>query len=665
MAARAPDSVVPPSSPTPASGVGTYTLEGCQSAGEDFASRGEHALAIEEFKRALLLLGGDQGPRRIELYAKIAEASAALGNARVSTNYFLKVLAADPGNRVAYERLVAHYRAEKSFQEIDELLCKRVTTRDAVADKIELWRENAALWLDEAKEPARAVPGLEQWLELAPDDLRALSLLASACTSSGRHERAFEALCRLGELESGKQAALRLEQAAAIAEGELKDAERALTLVERGLGLDPDHAELLASAERLAGAAGHWSRLADLHERLSSACSTREQKFAACMRHATLAKDKLSDLPRAERGLLAGLALDEDNALLLRVLTQVQMQLGENERALASCRAALAVEPREVACYQYAYELFGRLGMTDGAFQAAAVLEQLGEADINQSLLAHTHVQEGLLTPKGLLSEEDWKEKLFYGEREAEVQELIELIAPAAIEAKLELLRRAKKAPELDPEKLQDLATSTATLVRTLLWTTQVLGISAPALYLNGEVEGEIQAVSLASPTLLASRALGSGIEPKALAFLWGRSLPVFRPEQFLAAFYASPKELELLLQAALSVVKGKAAAEEAKPLAALLEKALAPEQKKELKKVLKKIEDLAEAADDWLVSVELSAVRAGLLLVGDLAEAVALTKRFPFGRAATLDDQLDELYEFSVGAEYQKLRAKLGIALV
>jgi hypothetical protein len=113
-----------------------------------------------------------------------------------------------------------------------------------------------------------------------------------------------------------------------------------------------------------------------------------------------------------------------------------------------------------------------------------------------------------------------------------------------------------------------------------------------------------------------------------------------------------------------VAVVKGKAPAEDAKPLAALLEKALAPEQKKALKKLLKKIEDPAEAAHDWLVSVELSAVRAGLLLVGDLGEAVALTKRFPFGRAATLDDQLDELYEFSVGAEYQKLRAKLGIVI-
>src|SRR5262245_18439253 len=67
MAARAPDSVAPPSDSTPASGVGTYTLDACESAGDDLASQGEHTAAIEEFKRALLLLGGDRGPRRTEL----------------------------------------------------------------------------------------------------------------------------------------------------------------------------------------------------------------------------------------------------------------------------------------------------------------------------------------------------------------------------------------------------------------------------------------------------------------------------------------------------------------------------------------------------------------------------------------------------------------------
>ena len=658
--------MVPPSgsSPPPVSGVGTYTLDGCEKAGDDFAQRGEHAAAIEEFKRALLLLGSDRGPRRVGLYLKIGEATAALGKTRVAINNYLKVLAAEPRHDAGYDRLLELYRTEKSFSEIDELQRKRVEVVDSTADKIELWRANAALWLDEAKDPARGIAALEQWLELDSADVDALELLAGSCQSSGRHERAIEALSRLGELGSDSDAARRFERAAALAEVQLKDLERALALVERGLGADPDHAELLASAERLATAISAWDRLADLHERLSSSCSTREKKFAACMRHASLARDKLADLPRAERGLLAGLALDDENALLLRVLSQVQTQLGANDRALASCRAALAIEPRQVECYQQAYELFGRLGVADGAFQAALVLDQLGEADINQSLLADTHRPEGLLTPQGVLSDVDWEGKLLYSEREADVQNVIALLAPAAIEAKLELLRRAKRLPTLEADKLQDLQSSTATLVRALVWTTRILGIAEPALYLNGDVAGDIQAAPNATPALLASRSLGSGLALNELAFLWGRALAASRPEQFLAVFYPSPAELEGLLRAALAAASGKPAAEDAKPLAVLLDKAFTPEQKKELKKALAKIEDIAEAADDWLVSVELSAVRAGLLAAGDLGKAVELTTRFPFGSATEADDQLDELYEFSVSAEYQKLRARLGVAL-
>ena len=45
---------------------------------------------------------------------------------------------------------------------------------------------------------------------------------------------------------------------------------------------------------------------------------------------------------------------------------------------------------------------------------------------------------------------------------------------------------------DLDPASAQDLAKSTTTLAKTLLWTSRLLGIQTPELYVLPEVSGEL-----------------------------------------------------------------------------------------------------------------------------------------------------------------------------
>ncbi|HEV8244754.1 MAG TPA: hypothetical protein VGP93_03265, partial [Polyangiaceae bacterium] len=220
---------------------------------------------------------------------------------------------------------------------------------------------------------------------------------------------------------------------------------------------------------------------------------------------------------------------------------------------------------------------------------------------------------------------------------------------------------------ELHENERQDLQASTATLVRSLQWATGVLGIEAPALFLRGELGSEIVVVPQSEPALLADRSLGSGLDPKELAFLWGRALGAFRPENVLAIYYPSEQELALLLQAAKLASRGKAAsaaAGELKTLASLLEQSLEPARRKELGAALKAVSNPEEAAEDWLVSYELCCARAGLLLCADLSEAARLSERFAFGNVTEPAAQIDELLLFGISEEYATLRTRLGVAV-
>jgi hypothetical protein len=62
--------------------------------------------------------------------------------------------------------------------------------------------------------------------------------------------------------------------------------------------------------------------------------------------------------------------------------------------------------------------------------------------------------------------------------------------------------------------------------------------------------------------------------------------------------------------------------------------------------------------------AAELTGVRAGLLLVGDVGKAAELVRRFPTEGVTRAEDQLGELYQFAISDGYAKLRQRLGIGV-
>jgi hypothetical protein len=344
---------------------------------------------------------------------------------------------------------------------------------------------------------------------------------------------------------------------------------------------------------------------------------------------------------------------------------------GRHFDAVTHARAALRFAPRDAQTYRALNMLFEKLGRPDACWNVACVLDACGMADVNESLLAGMHRPEGLLAAKGVLAEEDWKRRLLYSDRDPTLDGLFLALGGAAVEVGAETARRKRRLPVLDPASEQDPAKSTTTLARTLVWSSRLLGVPTPALYVVDGAPGELTPAPTVAPAVLASKSLGSGLELPELAFLWARRLVLFRPEHRIAAFLPNTAELEDFVRAAQVLGAGsdrsfKRLENDTKLFARGLKRHLRVVDRAAFEDAAKRIsrEAIASLVAGYRRSIELAAGRAALLATGDLALALRMTDRFPQYGPASLDEQKADLLTFAVSDEYATLRERLGVAV-
>jgi hypothetical protein len=337
--------------------------------------------------------------------------------------------------------------------------------------------------------------------------------------------------------------------------------------------------------------------------------------------------------------------------------------------ALEPLRTAARAEPRDPEVYRSLLKAFRATRRPDGAWNAAAVLDALGAADLDDSLLASAHRPEGLLSAQGVLTESDWQKKPFCTDRDPVVDALFSALGDAITALGVETARRKRRLPALDPASEQDPEKSTTMLARTLLWSARLLGILRPKLHVLESVPGDLAVAPTAESVVLASKALGSGLGLPELAFLWARRLVFLRPEHRALALF-QPDELEALVRASQALGSSNGSP-----------RALDSEGKlflRGLKRHLRgpRLGTAAEAAARvpasalsariaaFQRSVDRTAGRAGLLACGNLELAMKLTERFPLKSELSADAQVTDLFGFAVSDEYLSLRGRLGIAV-
>jgi tetratricopeptide (TPR) repeat protein len=631
-------------------------------AGNEAARAERYQEAIDSYKRALLLLG--KKPERAELYFRIGRAKAALGSESEAVLNYDKALGVEPLHHDAFERAVKILKKQQDFAGVERLLQRRFDARTDDAARTRELAAIARLWIDEAKSPKQAVTALERWLGLR-EDPDALDLLVTALTDAARHAAANDARKRLAALleEHPARRARLLLAAARTAAEHLPRGGDAVALARSALEADPTALEALEVAASILVKKRNWSELAELYELLLENTDDPMLAWDLAKKLGQLYRDELDDLEGAKRSFGIAVERKPEDVELRFALYELELAEQNHDAAADQMRRAAEQASDQPEIFRRALWCFEKTNETDAAWNAACVLDEMGEADINESLLADTHRPEGLLSARGVLTEADWR--LLRPERDETLERVLAEIAPAAVAVRLRDLERGGRAPKLADATRQNLA-GTTTLVRSMVWTARLVAIPPPELHVLSEVDGEISPLPMAEPTAAASKTVTSGLDLAELAFLWGRVLSYFQDGHRLLVHYPALTDVAKLLLAALAIANDEEPDEGLRPLAEALEEELGAAALKRLAKSAKAFRKKAarRRVERFVASVHACATRVGLLACGDIARAVSLVGRFPLRGDIPAERQIADLRSFAISREYASLRERIGVSV-
>jgi tetratricopeptide (TPR) repeat protein len=455
----------------------------------------------------------------------------------------------------------------------------------------------------------------------------------------------------------------------------LDDQLRAVDLFNESLDLNPGFLEAFERINKILTGLKEWKQLERSYRKmLHRVAGKGNTDLEYNLWHALglIYRDRLHDKHASVETFRMASRLKPGDPTEHLILAELFEQIEQPDQAIVEYQTMLKLDPMKVEPYRRLYKLHLEKKSYDPAWCLASALSFLRKADAEEQQFFEDYRPQGMIQVKSRLDNEQWVRNLFHEEENLFVGKIFEMIAAAALKAKIETLKAKKELPVLDPRFRQDPATSTVTFARTFGWAAQVLGISCPALYVRSDIPGALVPVANEPPSSLAGQTVLSGFTPQELTFIVGKHLAMYRGEHYIKTLFPTVTELTVLMFAGIKLVAPET------PVPADIEKQIMataqtlrgfmqPMQLEGLRMVVKKF--LAEGAKAnikrWVQTVEITSARAGLLLCGDLEIAKKILAAEPQQPGdLSPQEKLKELILFSISDQYFALRQTLGIAI-
>ncbi len=579
----------------------------------------------------------------------------------------------DPDHPGIPKELAEVYLALGDFPRACKLMVdmgRNATTSDArfqlLCDAGEVWAKRAGE-LDEAAivfEEARTIKPLDHWLlhtlmwvygeRQRWDDLsNVLEGIAQIQESPDRKAKSFFAMAQVVLEKVG-------------------DRRRAAELFDQVLDIDKTRLDAFEHLVRALTEVKDWDTL-DLFYRKMIARTKDDPngtplQFLLFKQLGLLYRDRLEDAARAYEALEYAARLQPDDAEVRKIVTEILVVTDNLDNAVMRARELIAREPHDVELYIELYELFLRQGFVDKAWCTVNVIAQFREPTEEQRQFHEDYGPMLLNQVPGQIVEQAWRSHVLHADLDPTLTSLFARITPAVARMRYSQLR----PDQLVYAQGQPFTPAHSRLYEAIRMTfanaAEILHMAPPNLLL-----GDPGSPFPFAPALAPFGAVHVGVpaveaRSESLIYVIGKRLAEQRPELLTRAFFPAVSDLTLLLNAAVRVSRQERAKDAAgAQLDANLNANLTPPEREAIRSIVMQAAMEGGLVDvkRWSQAADLSSMRAGLLLCGDVGPARKTILAEPQSTADLPPrEKIGELYKFATCDLYTDLRGAIGVAV-
>ncbi|MFO0742966.1 MAG: hypothetical protein U0270_44230 [Labilithrix sp.] len=535
--------------------------------------------------------------------------------------------------------------------------------------RFELFCEAGEIWAKRADELEKAASVFEEARQIKPLDRKLLDTLKWLYTELGEWELVAGVLEDHIQLEEKPEKKLEIVmQIAEIVRDKLGDSVRAVDSLDRALDMDRKRLDIFEGIVRTLTEEKDWERLERAYRKMIARVKDDDDAqlmFLLFHQLGLIYRDRIGDATRAFDALDAASQLEPANAEVRKIVIELLIVTDQLDNAVARVREEIDRDPHQPELYAELYELFLRQHYFDKAWCCVNVLARLQLPNADQRRFHEDYAPMPLDRVPGQIVEQAWRSHILHSELDIALTNILAILTPAVARMRFGQLRPEQRVGRpFTPnhsrmhQQIRDAFDNSS----------EILAVNSPELLV-----ADLNSIHPFAPALAPFGGVlvcGPAIEAQSvsLLFLVGKKLAEQRPELAGRAFFPAEKELATLLASSMRVARNEGTKEPTgSALDAALAAALSPQETAQLRNAMMQAlaDNTAFDVKRWLQLADLSSMRAGLLIAGDIEparQAIGCEVTAPSDLAPR--EKLGELLKFAVSDLYTDLRGAIGVAV-
>ena len=613
------------------------------------------------------LAAGEKG----ELLFRLGDALRRAGKSADAVKRLDEASALLPDDPKPLTALRQVYESNEQWDKVVAVLRRRLDRSDD-AEKFNLLVEIGDIQLKNLARRNDAAKTYVSALEITPDDRNLLTKLMGLYSESKDWARLVEVILRIAELvREPAQLAKYYITAASIAHVELKRHDEAADYYEQALEHDPTMKKAFEGLKDCLTQKKNWIGLVDAYgsqaQRIGKTASP-EARAALWDAMGDVYRTKLEDSVKATEAYRQAHELDPESRERLEMLATIYETNPKKfyRQAVDVHGQLLKKNPYRIESYQALRQLYTNMKRPDESWCICQALKVLNMAGPDEQAFFKKHRSRHPAVAQEFLDESAWFNNVIHPDQDPLLTGIFAAITPAVVASRSKSLSAykldagAKRNPEGDESEM----------VRTLHYVAGVTQIDLPDVYYRENDAGGLSILFTDPPSIGVGKGALAGGPAQALAFVAARQLSYFRPGHYLRHLVPSGSGLRGWLLAAIKMVTPQfpvpgSLKDRVEECLGSLKAHVDPTGKEQIRSLVQKLLAAAPELDmkRWVAAVDLTADRVGFVMANDLEISAALIKASP-DEGLPQNDRLKELYLYSVGRPYTRLRQRLGIEI-